>query len=58
MHLRANKITEIRIRLKSKGMRPAFRAAFLWTDSLVGPGGCRLEPKAMEKGQRSAILRS
>ena len=50
MHQRANKITEIRIRLKSKGVRPAFRAAFIWTNSFMGPGGCRLEPNAMEKG--------
>lgn len=58
MRQRAKKITEIRIRLKSKGVRLPFRAAFVWTDRLVGPGGCRLEPKAVEKGQWSAILKS
>lgn len=28
------------------------------SDGLMGPGGCRLEPKAIDKGHWSAILKS
>lgn len=67
MHQKASKITKMRVRVQWKGLGRGFRAVFIWTDSheattasdsLVGPRGCRLEPKATDKGHWSAILKS